>query len=100
MSHCTLVNETCPAAPGTVTLITNIFTVDGATTNWVHETLVPADSILTLPSLPVTDTLKVYKNGQVLVFEADYTRIDVEITLLVAPTDEDVYVVDYLAQPE
>jgi len=99
MSTTTLVNETCPAAVSTVTVVTNQFLIDSAETAWVQSQLTPAGSVLTLASLPVANTLKVFRNGQLQALTADYSRIDLVITLVTAPEASDVYVVAYVAQP-
>lgn len=96
---CTLVNETCPAAVSTVTVVTNTFAVDGVTTDYVNAVAAFVANVHTLAAIPVLDTFSLFKNGQKLVSGVDYTLSDDTVTLLVAQTADDVYVVNYLATP-
>jgi len=75
--------------------------VDGDETNFIHDELTPdlVAGTLTLTALPIAGTLKVFKNGQLLTPDVDYTVADLVVTLTVAPLVADVYIVSYLAQP-
>lgn len=96
---CTLVNETCPAAVSTVNMITNSFNLGTGDVDFIHEEPSKNGSVLTLASFPAANTLRIFKNGQCLVETADYTVADLDVTLVVAPTADDVFVADYLPQP-
>ena len=95
-------NETIPAMPSEVTIVTNQFVVNGTETNWVDEALSPIEegrTQFTLTSIPVSGTLIITKNGQALTKTVDYAIVDTVITLTVPCHLGDSYEAHYLAQP-
>lgn len=81
-----IANETIPMAVSTVNI------VPGENT---RETLTPDGVTLTLSSVPLANFM-LFKNGLLLTEDVDYTILEDEVTLLVAPDPEDLFVADYL----
>ena len=92
-------NETCPSAVSSVTLVQNQFIVNDETTTYLHQVVTASGTAITLPSNPVVNTFKLFKNGQLLTPTTDYTRSQTAVTLVVAASADDVYVADYLPEP-
>jgi hypothetical protein len=92
-------NETCPAAVSTINLVTNAISLGTTDVVAVHQLVYPSASSISLPGsdVPVAGTFKLFKNGQLLTPDVDYTLADSIVTLIVAPESTDVYVADYLA---
>ena len=90
------VGDGTPAAVSTVNLITQTVTLgDGA--GKVHETVSASGTAIVLPSIPVANTLSLYKNGQLLAPGTDYSLVGDTVTLVVAAVDTDLYLADYIA---
>ena len=90
------VDDGTPAAVSTVNLITQTITMgDGAGS--VNEVVSASGTDIALPSEPVTGTMNLYKNGQLLTPGVDYTQVGTAVTLLVAAVSDDVYVASFLS---
>jgi len=92
-------NETCPAAISTINIVTNTVSLGDDTVVPVSQHVYPSGSIIMLPSndVPIAGTFKLFKNGQLLTADSDYSLADDVATLVMAPVSTDVYVVDYIA---
>lgn len=95
---CRTVNDSDPAPVLTITQVTNQFILGTTEVQAVSGIVTPAGSEITLASIPISGTFLLFKNGQLLTLESDYTIADDLVTLVVAPGENDVYAVSYIAQ--
>jgi len=90
------VDDSTAVSVQTINQISQTVTMgDGA--GAVNEVVSASGSDIALPSEPVTGTLNLYKNGQLLTPGVDYTQVGTAVGLLVAAVADDVYVASFLS---